>query len=89
MISFLSNLITSSSLTGQVSRPWNITLCTHAEYNLLFAPKDKSAMADKGTKARNLLHFLTILVISLSTAPPQLLLHHQVTKTWVETISQC
>ena len=35
--SFLSRLITSSSLTGQVSFPHNITLRTHAKQNLFFS----------------------------------------------------
>ena len=54
--SFLSSLITFSSLTGQVSLPYSITLCTHAEYNLPFASKGKPLLANKGTKYLNLHH---------------------------------
>ena len=39
--SVLSSLLLLSSLTCQVPLPYNITLCSHAEYNLLFAPKGK------------------------------------------------
>lgn len=36
--SFLSSLIKSSSLTGQLSLPSNIALCTHADFNPFFSP---------------------------------------------------
>ena len=38
----------------------------YAEYNLPFAPKDKFLLANKGTKALNLLHQHLILAITLS-----------------------
>ena len=68
--SFLSSLIWSSSLTGQVSLPYSTRLRTHAEYNLPFAPKDKPLLANIETKSLNLNHPLLILVITLSNAPP-------------------
>ena len=70
LASFLSSLITSSSLTGQVSLSYSMTLRTHAEYNLSFAPNGKSVLAKKGTKSLNLHHPLLILVIALSNGPP-------------------
>ena len=70
LASFLSSLITSSSLTGQISLPYCITLCTHAECNLHFVPKRKSSMGNKFTKSFNLHHPLhPILVLKLSNAP--------------------
>ena len=70
LASFLSSLITSSSLTGQISLPYSITLCTHAEYNLHSVPKRKSSMGNKFTKSFNLHHPLhPILVLTLSNAP--------------------
>ena len=36
LVWFISSLITSSSLTDQVSHPYNIMLHTHAEHNLPF-----------------------------------------------------
>ena len=71
LTSFLSSLIACSSLTGQVSLSYSITLCTYTENNLTIAPKGKPLLANKGTKYPNLLHPLLILVIPLSTAPSQ------------------
>ena len=66
---FLSSLITSSSLTGHMSLPYSITLPSHAEYKLSFAPK--GILSKEGTKSLNLLHPLLILVIAqLTTSPP-------------------
>ena len=47
--SFLSSVITSSSLSGQVSLPYSTTLRTHAEYNLPFATQGKPLLANKGS----------------------------------------
>ena len=55
LVSVLCTLITSPSLTGQVSRPYRITLRTHAKYNLPFAHKVKPLLLNKDTKfLRNL-----------------------------------
>ena len=51
LVSFLSGLITSFFLTGQVSTPYSIALRTHAEYNLAFVPKANLYLL---TKALNL-----------------------------------
>ena len=48
LASLLSGLINSSSLNSQISFPYSRALCTHAEYNLLFAPKGKPLLANKG-----------------------------------------
>ena len=77
LASFLSSLITCSSLTGQDWLPYSITLNTHAEHDLPFASKGKPPLANKGTKSLNLLHLLLILVTTVSTATFQLLLCHQ------------
>ena len=61
LASLLSSLITSSSLTGQVSLLFSITLRTYAEYDLPFAPMGKLLLAKKGTKSY-LLHPFMILV---------------------------
>ena len=60
LASSLSYLITFSYLTGQVSFPYRIALCTHAKCTLPFAPKSK-LLVNKGTKSRNLHHPLLIL----------------------------
>ena len=70
LASSVFSLIASFSLTEQVSLPYNITLCTHAEYNVTFALKEKPLLANKGVKSLNLPYPLLILVIALSTAPP-------------------
>ena len=57
-------------------------LRTRVEYNLSFATKGKSLLANKGTKSLNLLHPLLILVITLSNALPLLQLCHQDNKTF-------
>ena len=44
------SLITTSTLTDQVSLPHSIMLLTHAEY-MSFAPKGKFLLAKKGTKS--------------------------------------
>ena len=62
--------MTSSSLTGQVSLTHSITLCTHREFNLPFAPADRPVLTNKGTKSLNLLYSHLIPVIALSTVPP-------------------
>ena len=67
---FLSSLITSSSLVDQVSLATRIILCTHAEYNLPFAPKGNILLVNKDTKTLNLHHQILILDITLSSAPP-------------------
>ena len=67
---FLSNLITSSSITGQVSLSHYIGLHAYAEYNLPFATEGKSLLAMKGTKSLKLLHPLVMFVIAISTAHP-------------------
>ena len=69
LASFRSSLITSSSITGQVSRPYSITLCTHAEYSLSFAPKGRLVLANKSTKSLNLHHPLLIFLITLASTP--------------------
>ena len=60
LASSLSYLITFSYLTGQVSFPYRVALCTHAKCTLFFAPKSK-LLVNKGTKSRNLHHPLLIL----------------------------
>ena len=67
--SFLSSLITSSSLTGHALLPYSITLRTHAEFYQPFANKGKLLLTNKSTKFLNLHHPLLILVVTLSTAP--------------------
>ena len=62
LASSLFSLITSFSLTRQVSLPYCLTLCTHAEYDLTFAFKDEPLLASKGTKSLNLPYPLLILV---------------------------
>ena len=47
LTSFLSSLITSSTLNGQISLPCRIKLNTHAQYNLPFALKGKPLLANK------------------------------------------
>lgn len=66
-VPLLSSLITSLSLTGQVLSLCNITQFTYAEYNLLFPPKMKHLLANRGTKSLNLFHLLMVFVIALST----------------------
>ena len=51
LASFLSSLIIYSSLTGQVSLPYSITLCTFTEYNLTFTLRANFSLL---TKALNL-----------------------------------
>ena len=70
LASFLSSQITSSSLTGQVSLPYSMTLHTHAVYNLPFASVSKSLLSNKGNKSLNLHHPLLILAITLSNETP-------------------
>ena len=67
---FVSCLITSFSLFGQVSHPYNITLRTFVECNLPFAPNGKFLLATKGTKSLDLLYPLLILLITPSAASP-------------------
>ena len=67
--SFVSSLITSLSLTDQVSLLHSIILRAHAEYNLSFAHKGKPLLANKVTKYLNSHHSLQILVIALLNAP--------------------
>ena len=80
LVSFFSSLITSSFSTGQVSLTYSITLHTHVEYNLSFAPKGKPLWANKGTKSLDLFHPLLILVITLSNY--DLPLYPIVSKRW-------
>ena len=68
LVSILSNLITFSSLSGQVSLAYSITLRTHAEYMLPFG---KPLLANIGNRSLNLHHPPLILVITLSNAPHQ------------------
>ena len=56
LASVLSILIRSSSLSGQVSPPCDITLSTDSVYNLHFAPRGKLLLANKVTKSLNFLH---------------------------------
>ena len=63
----LFSLIAYSSSSGQVSLPYSITLCTHAEYNPPFALKPP--LANKGTESLNLRHPPLVLVITLPSAP--------------------
>ena len=70
LASFLSSLITSSSLTGQVSFSYSKTACTHAEYLPFLLLKTKLLLANKGTKYLNSHHLLLILVTTLSNTPP-------------------
>ena len=51
---FLSSMITSSCLTGQVSLPYSITLRTHAKYHLHFAPDSKTLLANKSAEISGL-----------------------------------
>ena len=66
LASFFPSLITSSSLTGQVSFPGSVRLRTHGGYNLPFASKGKPLLT---YNSLNLLHPLLVLVITLSNAP--------------------
>ena len=50
LVSFLSSLITSFSLIGHVSLPYSIILSTHPEYNLPFATRGRTLLANKGTE---------------------------------------
>ena len=63
LVSFLSSLMTSSFLFGQVSFPFSTAIHTYPEYNLLYAPKSMPLLATKGAKYLNLHH-------PLSNAPP-------------------
>ena len=71
LASLPSSLITSFSLTGQISVSYNVRLHTHAEYSLSFASKGKPLLANKDTNFLNLLHQLLLLFVTLWVAPPQ------------------
>ena len=54
--------------TGHVLLPYNVPLCTQAEYSLHFDPQDKPlTKGNKGTKSLNLLNPLLIVVIKFNT----------------------
>ena len=50
LVSFLTSLITSFSLTDPASFPYSAMLCTHAEYKLPFALREKPLLAKKEMK---------------------------------------
>ena len=55
-------------LTGHVLLPYNVPLCTQAEYSLHFDPEDKpQTKGNKGTKSLKLLNPLLIVVIKFNT----------------------
>ena len=56
LASFISILITSSDLTGQVSLSYSIMLPTHAACNLPYATKVKSPLASKAIESLKLHH---------------------------------
>ena len=57
-------------LTGQVSLPCNIQLCTQLLYNLPPAINDKGLLVSNSTKCLNLFHQIRILVSTDASASP-------------------
>jgi len=76
----------SSFLTGQVSLPCNILLCTQLLYNLPLTINDISLLVSNGTNWQNLFHSIRILVSTASwlyieTIYPQMVTHPRTTWT--------
>jgi len=73
LISALWSATSFSFLTGQVSLPCNILLCTQLLYNLPLTVSDISLLVSNGTNYLSLFHPIWILVSTAASASPSTL----------------
>jgi len=72
-LTILISAASFSFLTGQISLPCNILLCTQLLYNLHVTVNDISLLVSSGTNCLNLFHPFRILVSTAASASPSTL----------------